>query len=640
MPNLLECPHCGQEITIPDGIDPSEPLCCPICDAEFILSEVISDETTAPLEPVSDEIPLADAAEQEAAETEAVGSEIELEPAGAESDAATFASWALAAEGEAPKVAPEVPEAEAEPLDLAPEVPDAVDEMLDLAPEVPEVETEPLDLAPEAPEVETEPLDLVSEAPEAETEPLDLVSEAPEAEAEPLELAPEAPQGEAEIPEPQAEIPEAEAEAVRATVRTFKARAEELKARVETLLADVAALEAEMGEAAGERPQLDVWKQVGAAPPIDTREEGTAAAEMGAGARPAHAGAFDFGADEAAEGGAPTAAGARPRQKKKSKSAFLTLLEWVFGGVLGLLIAYYAINWIRGEQGNFLEIPLPGVPHTYKHCPAWWPGWLKPWADAEESDPQQAAASETSGDPAPTEPAQQASVATRPASSTPASPAKPPQRKTFPPDYVGLANPPSFTPSDLGTALKAAHASFGCPKCNSTGKVMQDGSEAVCPDCQGDPPEGLMPSAYGKFCHLAEVVTFLNDAADDPQTGPRKLAIADLLKKLGRAPANVDKVGFQAGGLCLRKNRDGNGILLAGIVQKVGTVGHANAAHVQMATSRRTVIVVTKEPLPIQPRENVFVLGSLVDDPDENLIGFDTSQPLVVWGGMAVKREE
>jgi len=695
MPNLLQCPHCGQEITIPEGIDPSEPLCCPICDAEFTLSEVVSDETP-PSGPVSDEIPLADVAE-EAPETGAVGSEAELEPAEPESDAAAFASWAQAAEGEGSNVESEVPEPEVESLELAPEVPEPEVESLELAPDAPEPETAPLDLTPEAPEPEVESLDLIPEVPEPEADSLDLIPEVPEPEAESLDLIPEvpeseaesldlipevpepeaepvaltpkapepeaetfelaaeppkaaaetetyalageAPQGEAAIPGPQPEIPKAEAEAAGATLRTVKAKAEDLKARVETLLADVSALEAELGGVAGERPQLDVWKQVGAAPSIDTGESGTAAAETGAGTRPAHTGAFDFGADQAAEGGAATATGVRPRPKKKKRSAFFTILEWVFGGVAGLLIAYYAINFIRGESGNFLEVPLPGVPHTYKHCPAWWPGWLKPWAGEEDSDPQQDPASKASGNPARPAPGELASVATRPGSSTPASPAESPP-KTFPPGYVGLANPPSYAPADLGTALKAAHASVGCPKCNSTGKIMQDGEEVVCPDCQGNPPEGLMPSAYAKFCHLAEVVTFLDDAAEDPQTGPRKLAIADLLEKLGRDPATVDKVGFEAGKLCAPQNRDGNGVLLTGIVQRAGPVGNANATHLQLAISRRTVIVVTKEPLPVQPQDDVFILGSFVDDPPKNLIGFETSQPLVVWGGMAVKREE
>ncbi|GEM_PF-3410581 len=53
------------------------------------------------------------------------------------------------------------------------------------------------------------------------------------------------------------------------------------------------------------------------------------------------------------------------------------LISWVGGGILGLIIAYYILVLIKGDQGNFLKIPLPGISRTYKYSPDWFPRFLR-----------------------------------------------------------------------------------------------------------------------------------------------------------------------------------------------------------------------------------------------------------------------
>ena len=71
---------------------------------------------------------------------------------------------------------------------------------------------------------------------------------------------------------------------------------------------------------------------------------------------------------------------ARPfaRQPRKKVNVLKELVSWVGGAVLGLLIAYYLLVLIRGDHGNFLKIPLPGVRSTYKYSPSWFPSFMKP----------------------------------------------------------------------------------------------------------------------------------------------------------------------------------------------------------------------------------------------------------------------
>ena len=37
---------------------------------------------------------------------------------------------------------------------------------------------------------------------------------------------------------------------------------------------------------------------------------------------------------------------------------------------------------------------------------------------------------------------------------------------------------------------------------------------------------------------------------------------------------------------------------------------------------------------------SLFILGSIVEDPAENLVGFPTQQPFVIWAGLTLKIEE
>lgn len=70
---------------------------------------------------------------------------------------------------------------------------------------------------------------------------------------------------------------------------------------------------------------------------------------------------------------APEPTDYRERLKKAApkKSIVKELLGIVLGGIGGLLIAYYALNWFGGPRYDFAKIPLPGLHHTYKHAPPW-----------------------------------------------------------------------------------------------------------------------------------------------------------------------------------------------------------------------------------------------------------------------------
>jgi len=82
----------------------------------------------------------------------------------------------------------------------------------------------------------------------------------------------------------------------------------------------------------------------------------------------------DDAIDSSLFGGPPREGGAggvppivrRYEPERSSFSGLRNLLGIVAGGVLGPLVAYYALNYFGGPQFNFFKIHLPGIPHTYQ----------------------------------------------------------------------------------------------------------------------------------------------------------------------------------------------------------------------------------------------------------------------------------
>lgn len=141
------------------------------------------------------------------------------------------------------------------------------------------------------------------------------------------------------------------------------------------LLEKLEEIETSSGEP--DEPAIATWIQEAVLPAIRT---GEAPAE--------DEGGFVFAASEAAE---ETSVRHRLKGNGKKKSLLRELMGIVLGGLGGLLIAYYALNWFGGPQYDFANLPLPGVRHTYQHAPRWLKPYLQPGKNAEpreEADTQ------------------------------------------------------------------------------------------------------------------------------------------------------------------------------------------------------------------------------------------------------------
>ena len=80
------------------------------------------------------------------------------------------------------------------------------------------------------------------------------------------------------------------------------------------------------------------------------------------------------------------------------------------------------------------------------------------------------------------------------------------------------------------------------------------------------------------------------------------------------------------------------GVALAGIVQSCEPVDKVFELKLATATSpdAPTVSVVLRDDPKLKPRI-ALVLGTIVDNPGEQLLGYNSSEPMVVWSGMTLK---
>jgi hypothetical protein len=149
----------------------------------------------------------------------------------------------------------------------------------------------------------------------------------------------------------------------------------------------------------------------------------------------------------------------------------------------------------------------------------------------------------------------------------------------------------------------------------------------------------MTPELYAKLCHLAEVVTFVSKG--DANTWSQRETVQNLLVSAAADQRVAEAIGRLAGFQLdqMRHKDHGTGIALAGTVQELSQVGGLYAMRIVLFGLPKVVTVVSWRPAQpaINEHDRVIILGSIVDDPVENLVGYEGRLPQVVWGGLPAK---
>jgi len=216
--------------------------------------------------------------------------------------------------------------------------------------------------------------------------------------------------------------------------------------------------------------------------------------------------------------------------------------------------------------------------------------------------------------------------------------------------------PRHFTPRGIGelaNSLAMVETALGCPSCASRGFIEHtvitgvrevDGQsvestatrQAACDDCKGSGIANMTTDAYERLCQLADVVTFVEVDPSEPQVSELRERAIHLLARIGAERNKTPIVGRLAGQRLDDARRAGNGILLAGTVQQIEQEGNLFRTQLVLFGVPRVVQVMSwRPPEPtIGAHDRVLILGSIVENPRENLAGYDGALPQIVWGGL------
>jgi len=141
----------------------------------------------------------------------------------------------------------------------------------------------------------------------------------------------------------------------------------------------------------------------------------------------------------------------------------------------------------------------------------------------------------------------------------------------------------------------------------------------------------LIRQSYVALAKLGETLAFRKE----PAGGEFQTAV-ELVQSLKADGAKLNTLGRVAGGWLKATGRDSHGVLLVGTVKQVRQQGGYDVIDLTISGSEQSVAVYRKS----QPSEayspdsRLLVLGAIVDDPGENLAGYEGDAPFVIWQGL------
>jgi hypothetical protein len=326
-----------------------------------------------------------------------------------------------------------------------------------------------------------------------------------------------------------------------------------------------------------------------------------------------------------------------PRRKRKKSGPIRLLFEWVLGGGMAVVIAYYGIWWIRGESAGLprfewlpflpaeeIEIKAPSKPIPPASNPKTLPRNPEPGAGMQTTVPS-------------VSPVEKNEVAANGAPQIEQTPGDDPspdiETKTVPlPETagqmllpkIGPRLPANFSSLDLDTALQEATDAFVI---KGSGKVSAEN--------------------YPLFCRLAEVQTFI---APDKLSPSQQRNMDELLGTIAKDPRQIAEIG-RLGGEAVKKAQNAikkadeeakkadahpGGIFLAGKVAKIINRNGMYGTMIAPAAGGETVPVLSLKPMNFKDEDNVLIAGGMIAKPTENIAAYQGKFSLVIWLGAMV----
>jgi hypothetical protein len=274
---------------------------------------------------------------------------------------------------------------------------------------------------------------------------------------------------------------------------------------------------------------------------------------------------------------------------------------------MGLAIGYYLLNYLGGPSFNWLHIPLPGIPHTQGD------------AAKEQQDENAAVPQPPAPDPSTSTPAAPPLAGTPSMPAEPAPPSEPvPQ---FPPDYLGPRRFDLYDADDLAEALVRANTLAGGAGAGAAAS---------------GPPPALTADTYQQWCDVAEVIALLSPDAPEKSVSPRRDALRRLALRIATG-TNVREIAKHCPGVLANPPRPEAGVLLVGYVESSQPVDGLFELRLSVPNTAQKVVVLSPRGSLAARGDLALVLGSVINEPGQNVIGYSGTEPQAVWAGLIAK---
>jgi hypothetical protein len=189
---------------------------------------------------------------------------------------------------------------------------------------------------------------------------------------------------------------------------------------------------------------------------------------------------------------------------------------------------------------------------------------------------------------------------------------------------LGPRDARAFSPADLAKALQEAS------RANEKMTAAQNANdEAEIKKVRA----GFYLSLYG----LADVLTFAKASQDDPRIDAQRQGLQQVALQLAADPQRLKAVKANAAKWLKFTKRTTPGIMLAGTVQSVEPMGKLYQIQLRVTADSPVVTVISATDPRLRPEDQAFTLGSIVEDPVEQLAGYEGHAAAVVWSGMTLK---
>jgi hypothetical protein len=207
-----------------------------------------------------------------------------------------------------------------------------------------------------------------------------------------------------------------------------------------------------------------------------------------------------------------------------------------------------------------------------------------------------------------------------------AEPLPAPEQPATPVEQLGPRNVPPVSPADLQSSMQA---------------MMAAGQQLATAQAGKDEVQLRKARAnfYVSLFGMAHALTLVQLGPAGSQLEPQLRSMEPMMRQqLAADPKQFELLKVFGARWFAFPKRTTNGVVLAGTVESVEQVGKLYHARVQpgAATEPAVTIVSARDPQ-WSAGDEVVSFGSIVEKPQEQLAGYEGSEPAVVWNGLAIK---